>query len=344
MIKVTLMFPPRIRIAIVAALCSCLWAGMSLADSGGYSVHVHFENDFFGGGTDRHFTHGTRIEAMTDPIPWITNLADKVPWFRSEKARKDPEGAIQGRASVSVGQNMYTPENTYTKELVREDRPYAGWLYAGFGMVANQGSDRYDKLAMEVGVVGPASQAEDVQTFWHSLFGLHVPEGWDNQLHDEPGVVLYYEQARRFGKQNIGMGLKVDAIPHFGGALGNVYTYGAAGFTVRLGMNLEDDFGPPRIRPSLPGSGYFRPQKGLSWYLFAGPEGRLMIRNIFLDGNTFRDSHSVDKKPFVADLQVGLALQWSRFRISYTQIFRTKEFDGQDRGDLFGSLSLSYHF
>jgi hypothetical protein len=40
-------------------------------------------------------------------------------------------------------------------------------------------------------MVGPAAMAEHVQTFWHSLMGLHVPQGWDNQLHNEPGVVLY---------------------------------------------------------------------------------------------------------------------------------------------------------
>jgi lipid A 3-O-deacylase len=173
-----------------------------------------------------------------------------------------------------------------------------------------------------MGMVGPASMAENLQTFWHSSLGLHVPEGWDNQLHNEPGVVLYYEQALRLGKSRPFNGLKVDAVPHFGGALGNVYTYGAAGFTVRLGSNLDDDFGPPRIRPSLPGSGFFRPQNGLSWYLFAGMEGRAVLRNIFLDGNTFTDSHSVDKKPLVGDLQAGLVFQWSRFRFSYTQIFR----------------------
>ncbi|MBK5101567.1 MAG: DUF2219 family protein, partial [Desulfobacteraceae bacterium] len=52
----------------------------------------------------------------------------------------------------------------------------------------------------------------------------------------------------------------------------------------------------------------------------------------------------VDKKNFVADLQVGLALQLYRFRLSYTQIFRTKEFDGQDSADIFGSLSLTCQF
>jgi hypothetical protein len=123
-----------------------------------------------------------------------------------------------------------------------------------------------------------------------------------------------------------------------------VFTYGAAGFTLRLGSDLDKDFGPPRIRPSLPGGACFRPEKGFTWYLFAGLEGRAVLRNIFLDGNTFSDSHSVDKKPFVGDLQAGLAVQWGRFRFSYTEIFRSKEFEEQESADVFGSLSLSYHF
>jgi len=328
----------------IILLVACFWAGPAHADDSGYVISLQFENDFFGGGTDRHFSHGTRIECLTSPIQWITDAADKLPWFKSERARSSPKDELKARASLSLGQNMYTPEDTTATQLITEDRPYAGWLYMGFGLVANQGTKRYDKLELEIGMVGPSSFAEDVQTFWHSLLGLQVPNGWDNQLKNEPGIALYYEQTRRFERQNIGWGLDVDVLPHFGGALGNVFIYGAAGITLRLGSELEDDFGPPRIRPSLPGSGYFRPEKGFNWYLFAGLEGRAVLHNIFLDGNTFRDSHSVDKETFVGDLQAGLVVQWNRFRITYTQIFRTKEFDGQDRGDLFGSLSLSYHF
>jgi len=328
----------------IILLVACFWAGPAHADDSGYVISLQFENDFFGGGTDRHFSHGTRIECLTSPIQWITDAADKLPWFKSERARSSPKDELKARASLSLGQNMYTPEDTTATQLITEDRPYAGWLYMGFGLVANQGTKRYDKLELEIGMVGPYSFAEDVQTFWHSLLGLQVPNGWDNQLKNEPGIALYYEQTRRFERQNIGWGLDVDVLPHFGGALGNVFIYGAAGITLRLGSELEDDFGPPRIRPSLPGSGYFRPEKGFNWYLFAGLEGRAVLHNIFLDGNTFRDSHSVDKETFVGDLQAGLVVQWNRFRITYTQIFRTKEFDGQDRGDLFGSLSLSYHF
>ena len=281
---------------------------------------------------------------MTRPIKWITDAANKLPWFSFERGEGNAENALKGRASLSIGQNIYTPKNTAASQLIPEDRPYAGWLYLGFGVVANQGSKRYDKLELEIGMVGPASLSRNVQTFWHSLFGLNVPQGWDHQLDNEPGAVLYYEQARRFDRQNVLFGLEFDVIPHFGGSLGNVLTHAAAGFTVRLGSGLVEDFGPPRIRPSLPGSGYFHPGGGFNWYLFAGVEGRAVLRNIFLDGNTFSDSHSVDKKLFVGDLQAGLAAQLGRFRLTYTQIFRTREFEGQDSADIFGSLSLSYHF
>jgi hypothetical protein len=332
-------------LALLAALTGIgFLPGPSCADDPGYVISIQFENDFFGGGTDRHFSHGTRIECLTGPVQWITDAADKLPWFSSEKARNGPKDQLKARASFSLGQNMYTPEDTAATQLITDDRPYAGWLYMGFGLVANQGTRRYDKLELELGVVGPYSYAEDVQTFWHSMLGLQVPQGWDNQLKNEPGAVLYYEQTRRFDKHNIGWGLDLDLLPHFGGALGNVFTYGALGTTFRLGSELEDDFGPPRIRPSLPGSAYFKTGRGLSWYLFAGLEGRAVLYNIFLDGNTFTDSHSVDKKPFVGDLQAGLVVQVDRFRVTYTQIFRTKEFDGQDDGDIFGSVSLSYHF
>jgi len=333
-----------IRAGLCFLLISTVTGISSAEDDNGYIVTIQFENDFFGGGTDRHFTHGTRLQCLSKPVEWITNAADKIPWFSAEKALARPENALKARASLSLGQNIYTPENTASSELVTDDRPYGGWLYIGFGIVANQGLKRYDKLELQVGIIGPCSGAEEVQTFWHSAFGLQVPQGWDNQLDNEPGVVLYYEQARRFGRDNIFHGLGVDIIPRFGGSIGSVFTHAASGFTLRLGPDLQYDFGTPRIRPSLPGGGYFRRKKGFTWYLFTGLEGRAVLRNVFLDGNSFSSSHSVDKKYFVGDLQAGIAFQINRLRLSYTQIFRTKEFEKQNKADIFGALSLSYHF
>jgi hypothetical protein len=146
--------------------------GSAYADDPGYVISIQFENDFFGGGTDRHFSHGTRIECLTNPIQWMTDAADKLPWFHSGRARNSPKDDLKARASLSLGQNIFTPEDTIATQLIPEDRPYAGWLYLGFGLVANQGTQRYDKLELEIGVVGLLRRGCRI---WHSLLGLQVP-------------------------------------------------------------------------------------------------------------------------------------------------------------------------
>ena len=339
-----MILPRWLTCPAAALLLLGLPASLRAADSD-QVCSVQFENDFFGGGTDRHFTHGTQLSCLTSPIAWITEAADKLPWFSYEDADREDGGGLAARASVSVGQNIYTPEDIETSSLIAEDRPYAGWLYLGFGLVANQGANRYDNIELNIGLVGPLSFAEEVQDGWHSLFDLPEPRGWDNQLGNELGVNLYYEQAHRLGIKHLNRGIDYDVIPHFGCSLGNVFTSFSLGATLRLGIGLEDDFGPPRIRPSLPGSIYFREAKDTwKWYVFTGFEGRAVFHNIFLDGNTFTDSPKVVKEFLVGDFQIGIALQFDRYRLSYIQIFRSDEYEGQSGADRFGSLNFSFHF
>jgi hypothetical protein len=297
-----------------------------------------FENDMFGN-SDEHFTHGTRLAWMEpeDRVPeWVREAASYIPLF---------DAAASKRIVYSLGQSVYTPEDTSVRTVQPGARPYAGWLYAGVGLVSVSG-DQLDNLEIDFGVVGPHSYAEEVHKTWHRWFDLKRPQGWDNQLKDEPGILLTYERKWRRWARFRALGFDADITPHAGASLGNVLTQAAAGFTVRIGDDLARhyDYGPPRIRPSLPGSDYFATDGGVGWYLFFGAEGRGVLRNIFLDGNTFRDSHSVDKNPFVADIQGGVAMIIGSVRVAYTQIFRTREFDTQDDPDLFGAFSVSVRF
>jgi lipid A 3-O-deacylase len=330
-----------VSILLILLLCPTNNAAAASADDTGPVCTLNSENDLFGGNSDRHYTQGISINCLTKPVALLTDVAAIIPWFNADEVRKNP---AQSRASLTMGQNMYSPTNISEKQIIRDDRPYAGWLYMGFGVVANQGSNGYAKIELDLGVIGPHSYAGDVQRTWHRTFNFKTPNGWDNQLKDEPGLVIFYEQAQRFGRKDILFGLDYDAIFHYGGTLGNVYTYANTGLTFRVGSDLEKDFGPPRIRPSLPGSGYFVGDKGFNWYIFAGTEGRAVLRNIFLDGNSFQDGPRVKKNYFVADFQAGLALQISRFRLTFTEVFRTKEFAKQDKMDQFGSVSLSVMF
>jgi hypothetical protein len=194
-------------------------------------------------------------------------------------------------------------------------------------------------MELSLGVVGPAALGEEVQKAIHGFIDSPEPRGWSNQLGNELAVQAIWQ--RKWRKIHEGDGLQADLLPHLGGALGNVFIYGAAGATVRLGFDLPADYGPPRIQPSLPGSEFFVSEKKLSGYLFLGGEARFVLRDMFLDGNTFRSSHSVEKNWLVADFQAGAALISHGVRLAYTYVVRTEEFELQDGYDAFGAFTLS---
>ncbi|KYO52612.1 lipid A deacylase LpxR family protein [Tistrella mobilis] len=295
-----------------------------------------FENDYFAD-TDRHYTNGFRFSYMTPPgndPQWLRDAVGAIPFTGFG-------GDI--RVVWSLGQNMYTPRDTSLRNPDPDDRPYAGWLYGSVGVIAETGGV-LDQIELSLGIVGPSSLAEQTQKGVHELISSDDPQGWDTQLKDEPIVQLTYQKSWRALAAGSAWGFAADVTPHAGFALGNAFTYANTGVTFRLGQDLPRDYGPPRISPSLPGSTYFRPTDSWGWYLFAGVDGRAVARNIFLDGNTWKDSRSVDKKPLVGDLQAGLAITINGARIAYTHVIRSKEFDGQDQHDEFGALSVSFNF
>jgi lipid A 3-O-deacylase len=115
---------------------------------------------------------------------------------------------------------------------------------------------------------------------------------------------------------------------------------------LRLGSNLNADYGPARIRPALSGTTWFdRAQLDgpIGWYLFAGVQGRAVGRNIFLDGSTFTSSPSVAKRVFVGDLSAGASLFWLDFaKLDFVVTWRSEEFIGQGQTSRFGGFNMSF--
>jgi hypothetical protein len=300
--------------------------------SGAFSIQ--FENDIFFD-TDRHYTNGVALDYTTAPQdtpPWLADFAHHLPFFAST-------GDV--RTDYQIAQDIFTPANTHIPVPDPTDRPYAGYLYVGLGILSN--SDTHlDQAQLQLGVVGPASLAQDAQNWVHSILGNQLAQGWHFQLRDEPVANVFYERSWKLIPPRSIFGVFFDLEPHAGIAVGNAYDYVNAGAMARVGINLPDDFGPPRLQPSLPGSNFFEPNGEVSAYIFAGVDGRVVGRNIFLDGNSFQSSPSVDKRVLVGDLQVGAAVQIDRARLSFTHVFRSKEFDTQPSADQFGSVNLTF--
>ena len=306
-----------------------------------YLVSVAVENDLFGSGLDKNYTNGVRLTYMdiNARIPWP--VRESLDWF--------PFFSINDTAAVyySVGQNLYTPSDITIANPGQNERPYAAWLYASAGLTVLK--DEYiDQAEVSIGMVGPAALGEETQKFVHKHISPDSknPQGWSHQLKNEPGLILSWERMWPTYHEIDAPYFDIRTTPYAGATLGNIYTYANTGVTFAFmpkSQNLQAS--PTRVRPSIPGSGYFDiPKDKWGWYLFAGAEGRAIPRNIFLDGNTFTDSRDVDKKPFVGDLSAGFAVTYDDLRFTYTLNYRTLEYDGQDDQSLFGSVSLTKRF
>ena len=315
------------------------------------TVSIYFENDLFGG-TDRFYTNGTKLGwSSTDLAKFSDTLwaSPLLPLINNLPFVNNP--AFQKNLAFSLGQNIYTPDDTESRVVVKDDRPYAGWLYVGLGLVWKNAAVRHS-LVLNVGVVGSWSYAEQSQKAVHEARDLGVPQGWDNQLHNELGVLAVYEAKWRWPVRERRSGLDWEFLPHAGAALGNVQIYANLGGEFRFGINLPDDFGTSGIdaasTTSTPVEGRQQAARtdavDLGLYLFARADGRVVARNIFLDGNTFGNSHSVDRKWLVGDLAVGASVNYKNTKLTYSLVYRTKEFDTQEEGQLFGSISVNYAF
>jgi len=140
-------------------------------------------------------------------------------------------------------------------------------------------------------------------------------------------------------------------IPRIGGRLGNVAIYANGGVEFRLGWFIPINFGSCGIRPGCDTNPAFNHDKTgdfrrfrTSVHFFSILDSRLVLRDIFLDGNTFKESHSVEKEYFVADMMVGIAVYYKRLKVSYAYTLRSREFEGQGDRHTFGSFSISFTY
>lgn len=299
-----------------------------------------FENDAIGGGTDEQYTSGVRLtyfDVETPMPPVIDQMAETVPTFDINETTS---------TFFTIGQSIFTPENISIRQNQDNDRPWAAWLYGSIGM-ATVTDNHLDELEFTAGIVGPEALGEQTQKLIHKhVTDSAIPKGWKNQLEFEPGVIMSWR--RRWPiwyTQNVG-DFRFRVEPDVNVSLGNIYTYAGTGTTITFGpynSRLQDT--PPRVQPGMAGTGFFdTPDNDFSWYLFAGLHGRAIARNIFLDGNTFTDSHDVDKKHLVGDANIGAAFTYDDYRLSYTLNYRTKEFNGQNDDSIFGSITLTTRF
>jgi hypothetical protein len=312
------------------------------------TVNLRLDNDLFGG-QDQGYSNGIQLTLVSPNLadytddPCIPRLARWV--NRHLDALQPAQGFEQRNMIATFAQGIFTPTDFSRRDLIKDDRPYAAGLLMGLGYNARTG-DYLQTTQLQFGIVGPSALGKQVQNAVHKALGDETFKGWDNQLHDEPVFRIVHERMHRYSAGDAHNGTwGWDAISHYGGSFGNLATYANTGAEVRFGLRLPDDFGSTPLRPAgentAPTRHYNTGDRPFGAHLFLTSDVRWVLRDITLDGNTFRHSHSVDKRPFVGEVGYGIAVMRGRWKFALARYHRTREFDGQKQTPVFGSFTVS---
>ena len=286
------------------------------------------------GRTDRYYVNGLHVG-------WTSPAGDVPAWLSGFGHALLGPG--DERVSLGLLQQLYTPADTLRINPNPYDEPYAGYLVAQFGLIADTATTR-TMATLDAGVIGKDAGGEIVQNDFHSLIGQGATHGWAYQLPTEPAVDLY---AARIWRAPLGhlAGLETDALPQLSGMVGLTQDYLQPGLALRIGQGLNEDFGAPLLQPSSGGGDAFTTAGPTAWYIYAGAYGRAVGHDETLQGADFHTSRDVDAYPGVGSGALGAAVIWRGFRFSYTEIFQTRRFYGQPgQFHEFGSFAVSGQF
>lgn len=315
-------------------------------------VTFSFENDVFFK-DDGLYSNGlflswgyNQVDALdAQNLPsWIAYLAQKT-YLTAKKQSVDTSLANKQYAvTYGFGHILQTPVDISVEELVEEDAPYVGLLAWEVQLLA------YDELVIDeigliLGVVGPISGGESLQTFIHGLNGAREPLGWDNQISNEFVFRLQARRTWRLYDTQFGSGFwagEFDFLAGVDGSIGNLRSDVGAGYGLRIGQQLNKNVASATVFPVQKFNGLnYNP---FGWYLFINTSISYVANDIFINGNTFKDSHSVDLIHAQAAISAGIMANIYNFSILYTLLRISDEYEGQAEASRYGSIAITYHF
>jgi hypothetical protein len=272
--------------------------------------------------TDDNYTQGLRLQITTDHVNGLLS--------RITHAVLDPGGdnsdLLPTGGHYEIGQEIYTPPFRPGGPLPT-DRPYAAWLYgrAAGDLITDR---RHQSLGLDVGVIGPPALGGPIQNGFHAITGTGPQEsGWAHQLQFEPGLILRYDDAFLLGDWSVAGHRIVTLIPRGDLQAGNVHAGADVGVTAHVGYNLSHPWNPMQSRGVL------------EIYILGALRGSYVLRNIFLDGSTFRPSPHVHTLPLTSSHDVGFGVRIDRVSIECRATTQAREYTDGPVARKYGSIT-----
>jgi len=313
-----------------------MWADENRADYFNFT----FENDVFFKDDDLYssalfISWGyNELESLNKQnLPaWIAYLA--------EKSRLTAQADKNYSISYRVGHLIQTTIDISIEELVEEDAPYVT-LLAWQGKLNRYDQSVMDQLSLTLGVVGPIAGGEFVQDVAHTIIEARDPQGWDNQIDNEAVFNLQADRLWRVSEFELEE-TEVDFIIGIKGGFGNLRSDVGAGIGLRWGLGLANNFSASSVFPEQKFNRLNNISSG--WYFFTNVSANYVANDIFINGNTFKEGHSVALKHQQFGISTGLMVNIYNWSLIYTLLYLSDQYEGQNAPSRFGSVTISYHF
>ena len=271
-------------------------------------VNIIFDNDIFNN-TDYYYTNGARIEIV---LPAAKNS----PVNKILLGLKSNDIDVSG---FSIAQNIYTPVNPEANEIVYGDRPFAAYLTVGqFRESYNLKKRLQIKSALDLGVMGPMSLGEQVQSTVHEL----EPSGWKYQVQNS-FLLNYYVKIEKglFSSSKLELNAMGDM------SIGTLYDKMGGGLRFRVGSFLPVYRGPMTICCD-------RAKKGqLQYWFFMSGKADFIAYDATLQGSMFNDHSpyvisSNELNRLVYQGSFGVALYYDNLGVELENFYLSPEFEG----------------
>jgi hypothetical protein len=276
------------------------------------------ENDKFSNeNLDRYYTQGMRIC-----------------WMDTETLRH-----------FSVGQEIHTPSRPTVSPTPSDDLPFSGYLYATLGRAYRPTPETMASVEFSVGVIGPSALGEETQNGFHAIVGSQTYTGWDDQMQDEPVAGGRAEIRRRFDLDGPGA-RRWDLISRASAQLGTARAGLTLGAQLRWGL-LDEGWGHGFLRQTTAWVDPLSPDdpNASGWCWFADGSIEVQPREYTTDGLYFSSSKSVEGRPIIGQLGIGIMTRLEGFTFSFAMAFRTKDFATQEgAGHSYGSFRLLFAY
>ena len=249
----------------------------------------------------------------------------------------DMESVKTSLQTYSLGQTMVTPEDITVENPPLNELPYSGTLLFNYTYITVEEAHA-DSVGTVIGVVGPSSGAEATQKWIHDLIGATEPQGWDTQLEDE---IVFQLSRGRLWRTWSATDDRMDILVLGDAGLGTLSSYVASATLFRFGSDLSRTFATPLLintRSANPAA-----IKG-GWYFFAGVRLEYIFNAIYTDGNTYRDSRSIEYDQSQIGLTTGLAYSWENVSITFA-LYESNISDDATRDiTRFGTLTIGWEY